>query len=664
MGLTRTLGGDRLGGGKKQKVHMHGYERTNHDLSYVWKSTMACGTLVPFMVEVALPGDTFDIDLHTDVLTHPTIGPLFGSFKVHTDVFQVPIRLYQAALHMNMLDIGMDMSKILLPRVKINAVQPDIAQPIDNQQINPSSIFKYLGISGLGKTLDPSGFATRFFNAIPYLAYWDIYKNYYSNKQEKIGAVIHTSPTPVTGTLSAAQLYKANPLGVAIPVGATPAAVTQYDANNESYLVLQFSAGGGADLQMSQIVIQETTVAPIKTRTADQLWNEMYIVPGSTTTILKKPKYNNLSIAKISISAAMPVNISPKITTFPLANIDTMRTKLLAKSIATPYDILVGEVSPYSLPLQFAGSPTLYSINFTQEGLGLRTFASDLFNNWVNTDTIDGANGITAVTSVNVVGNKFTLDELNLNKKVYEMLNRIAVSGGTYDDWLEAVYDHQRMKSSENPMYIGGQLRNVVFQEVVSNAATETEPLGTLAGRGKIGGMDKGGRIIAKIDEPSYLIGIVSLVPNLDYTQGNRWDVNLATMNDFHKPALDAIGFQNLITEQMAWWESTIPVGNGTPTYRSAGKQPAWINYTTNVSRAYGNFAEEEEQMFMILARNYDVKAVGADLRINDLTTYIDPSKFNNIFADVRLDAQNFWVQIAVDITARRKMSGKVIPNL
>jgi hypothetical protein len=49
---------------------------------------------------------------------------------------------------------------------------------------------------------------------------------------------------------------------------------------------------------------------------------------------------------------------------------------------------------------------------------------------------------------------------------------------------------------------------------------------------------------------------------------------------------------------------------------------------------------------------------------IEDLTTYIDPTKFNQIFAQTQLDAQNFWVQISKRITARRKMSAKIIPNL
>ena len=130
-------------------------------------------------------------------------------------------------------------------------------------------------------------------------------------------------------------------------------------------------------------------------------------------------------------------------------------------------------------------------------------------------------------------------------------------------------------------------------------------------------------------------------------------------MNDFHKPALDEIGFQDLVTDQMAWFDTEID--NGVINYKSAGKQPAWINYMTNVNQTRGNFAEENS-MFMTLNRRYDEDPLGTGM--TDLTTYVDPSKFNNIFAQESLDSQNFWVQIGVDLFARRKMSAKVIPNL
>ena len=156
MSTTKTLGGERLGAGKKQKVHRHGYERSTHDLGYLWRSTMSSGTLVPFMSEIALPGDTFDIELNVDVKTHPTIGPLFGSYKIQLDVFSCPIRLYNGKLHMNKLNIGLKMQDIKLPqlRLKADVTQYSFKNFGDNGQINPSCLYSYLNIRGLGKAKD------------------------------------------------------------------------------------------------------------------------------------------------------------------------------------------------------------------------------------------------------------------------------------------------------------------------------------------------------------------------------------------------------------------------------------------------------------------------------------------------------------------------------
>lgn len=143
--IRKTLGGQRLGSGKKMDVEMHGYERSTHNLSKVLRTTVSPGTLVPFMNLVALPGDTFDIDLSCDIMTHPTIGPLFGSFKVQLDVFQIPMRLYNSYLTYNKSEVGLDMSKIKMPQYTMRAFRPDVEpQDIDNSQINPSSLLSYL----------------------------------------------------------------------------------------------------------------------------------------------------------------------------------------------------------------------------------------------------------------------------------------------------------------------------------------------------------------------------------------------------------------------------------------------------------------------------------------------------------------------------------------
>ena len=145
MSSKVTLGGDRLGSGKKNRVELHGYERSAHDLGYVWRSTMAAGTLVPFMSMVGLPGDTFDISLNADFKTHPTVGPLFGSYKAQYDVFMVPMRLYNSLLHNNAMGMGMKMDKVLLPVMNIPAREWEEGEDINSAQINPSCVLRYLG---------------------------------------------------------------------------------------------------------------------------------------------------------------------------------------------------------------------------------------------------------------------------------------------------------------------------------------------------------------------------------------------------------------------------------------------------------------------------------------------------------------------------------------
>lgn len=172
------------------KVDLHGFERSTHDLGYIWRSTMASGTLVPFMNIIALPGDTFDIKLNADVKTYPTVGPLFGSFKLQLDVFSCPIRLYNGLLHNNKLGIGMSMDKVKFPLFNLECKSLDLnsSTPVEIQQINQSSLLAYLGVRGVGGYSD-EGIVRREVNALPLLAYWDIYK-YYSNKQEGIGVQV------------------------------------------------------------------------------------------------------------------------------------------------------------------------------------------------------------------------------------------------------------------------------------------------------------------------------------------------------------------------------------------------------------------------------------------------------------------------------------------
>lgn len=631
---------------------------------------MSAGTLVPFLSEVMVPGDTFDIDLDTYVMTHPTIGPLFGSYKVQLDVFTVPIRLFQGKLHMNLNNAGRDMSAIKLPQLFIQSPILDFTYDVDNQQINPSCLLAYLGMRGLGKT-DDLGLVNvnRHFNAVPFLGYFEIFKNYYANKQEDYAYQIHRDPLGNDYEIDTAFIRVAE-IDTALPLTGASPSVTKYMGYDIS-VIITTDAEEFADAEDILVTIS-LEGNPNEVVKLTNIFNEWEAYNGVIRAWNpKEPWLNNeTEWVLVEYSNEPNYNGAPKLEPFLLEDIDNMKLQILSyANNSGAFIIDETTVAPYGNIIRnstdLVTGKLKSSAQHNQEGLLVKTYQSDLFNNWINTEWIDGTNGISEVTAVSTIGDSFTIDELNLKTKIYKMLNRIAMSDGTYDQWIEVVYDQETFGKAEIPVYEGGLIKELIFDEVVSTASASSEqatqqPLGTLAGRGKLANKHKGGSMVIKAKEIQYVMGIVSLTPRVDYSQGNRWDTNLKTMNDFHKPALDEIGFQDLITDQMAFFDTTIN-GIGEITYKSAGKQPAYINYMTNYNRTLGNFAIKSEQMWMTLNRRY---TQSEDFGILDLTTYIDPMKFNHIFADTRRDAQNFWVQIGCDITARRKMSAKVMPNL
>lgn len=660
--FKRPIGGERLGAGKRMEVDMRTYNRSTFDLGYIWRSTMAAGTLIPFLCKPLLPGDTWDIDIEDfDILTLPTEGPLFGSFKVQLDVFQVPMRLYMSALHNNKLGVGNNMAQVKLPKLNKAVLQKvEVMQKRDpnNAEISASCILSYLGYRGSGLKDDTSS-RLRKTNAIPLFAYHDIYKNYYANKQEEIGYVIDHEPVTFTiteVTVNSTPITTSSTTPIPISGGAGVAQVK---------FTLPFVSGYE---HSTQLWVTEHN----KFYDITEIYDQWDVVADQIGYWGVKPWAQGLNVERYRYARANYQQV-PQLKNFPLSNIDTLREKILATAPYTEFIVngttANADIYPVGCSIMGAvGSYDSVRSKFKQQGLLIKTYQNDIFNNWLNKEWLDNVTtGINAITAVDVSDGKLMIDAIVLSKKLYNVLNRVALSGGSYKDWIEATYTQNFFMSAESPIYVGGATKELVFQEIVSNAAAEREgssqPLGTLAGKGRLAGQGKGGKVVVKAQEFSYVMGIISITPRIDYSQGNSWDIMLDNMDNWHKPELDAIGFQDIVQERQAWWTTTIGSGN-TPSRLVTGKQPAWIEYMTDTNVTRGNFAEED-QMWMTLNRRYELPStVGTTKAITDNTTYVDPSKFNYIFAQTNLDAQNFWAQIDVKIKARRKISSKVMPNL
>lgn len=681
--MKKTLGGDRLRSENKMEVYLPNFGRSSHNVGKIIRTSQACGTIVPYWCQVGLDGTTFYIDITTKVKTLPTTGPVFGSFKHQIDVFVIPIRLYIAALHNNALGVGLNMSKVLLPQFEVHTANTSIYENDTNRgQVNPSSLLSYLGIKGFGRS-SVNQYLRRF-PAMFNLAYWDTVKNYYANKQEERAYVI-TGMDRIWKSISigdgyvwdkiwrenSSETYQVTPtsqkpifIKLEFEENISPEEVNEIQfMTNNPYLPTVESNGL---TKLGDTFVFERTdpdtpgvKVPENPRKATNIY--MYAIKKAI-----KFAYG-ISLDKTH-RVTMPDNQKIKLTPFPLKNIDDERTEILKAPSSSAY-ILDGKKMPYAAAIGTLELPNhdrtkTYTSSlawFSQAGLAVKTYLSDRFNNWLNTEWIDGTTGgINAITAVDVSDGKLTMDALILQKKIFNMLNRVAITDGTYQAWREATYGIRSATLPESPIFCGGMQSEIAFDEIVSNSATDEEPLGTLAGRG-VATMYKSGRgLKIKCTEPSMVIALGSITPRVDYSQGNKWWTRLQTMDDFHKPTLDAIGFQELIAEEAAAW-STETDENYVHQYQSLGKQPSWIEYTTDVNETYGDFAAGMPLAFMCLNRVYEENADGT---IGNASTYIDPTIYNNIFAESRLSSQNFWVQVAFDVTARRVMSAKQIPNL
>nr|DAE48207.1 MAG TPA: Major capsid protein [Microviridae sp.] len=663
-----NIGKNTLGDNDKMSVLLKEYGRSTHDLSYAWRSPMGVGTLVPFMKILALPGDTFDIDLDTKTLTHPTVGPLFGQFKMQLDVFTCPLRLYQAQLHNNALNIGLDMKKVKLPKFQTVVKTQMGEQPpyYKGKKFGKGSLAEYLGLR-YEPTLKEGEQAL--VNAVPYFAYYDIFKNYYANKQEDyfmlMGGSIIQNATDITSedfTGTIANTGTNNILTCTIPSTVT---ITGTDIKIETikkikytidstpvYIDVEFSEGGTSYWQ--KITVERNKIV-------------LKSVKGNNYKLSRKIEGNSgdtKSLKGTTENITQGTEVKTYTSSYKLEEIDNLREYILKQGkkeliikgnsneewLGTSFikEVLSGTTNTENTKVVKSSI-----IQMDMGGLCLKTLQSDIFNNWVNKEWVEGDNGINAVTDVAITDGKLNLDSLNIAQKVYNMLNRIAVSGGSYKDWIETVYTTDYYFRAETPVYEGGMSTIIDFEAVVSNAASTAsgveEPLGSLAGRG-YNGQKKGGKVEIKINEPCYIMGIASITPLVDYSQGNDWDNWLETMDDLHKPQLDGIGYQDLMQNKMHGLA---------PRKIALGKQPAWLDYMTNFNKTFADFAAGESESYMVLNRIYNVNNEGV---ITNATTYINPKDYTYIFATNTETNRDFWVQIGCGVTARRVMSAAQIP--
>ena len=181
-------------------------KHSNFNMSRANRFTMAPGLLYPFYWKPVMSQDICRWSWSSIVKTFPTMAPVMGSFKLQIDDFFIPYRLYVPEFQRNssliqyleaseskpgFVDVPFPCFTFAANSSVYNT--PFIAAGEGNARGIPvaaGSVLNCLGFpvgatpAAAGKSPDQYSVKGVRFNAMPFLAFWDIYRNYYVNRQE------------------------------------------------------------------------------------------------------------------------------------------------------------------------------------------------------------------------------------------------------------------------------------------------------------------------------------------------------------------------------------------------------------------------------------------------------------------------------------------------
>lgn len=303
-----------------------------------------------------------------------------------------------------------------------------------------------------------------------------------------------------------------------------------------------------------------------------------------------------------------------------------------------------------------------------------------------------------------------TIQSIRQGSHIQRWLELAMGGGSRYSDYINGQFDVSRLKNTNVPVFLGADRKflgsNVIYQ--TTGAGDSSSPLGTFAGQASAGENFKRRRF--SFGENGAFFVIASLVPDTIYYRGFDPFLFDATLGDKYAPALDNIGFEPLQTRFLEGLPRPFIFDSNDSGSRlsylsfsdvfdkdsAVGYVPSWSKLTQVVSRAHGLLATDLR--YWLLAREYggngsayqaffdglltrlsdqassgilprDVYETLVDF-LNSLRENVDPSpyirsdRYNNVFADVSPNAQNFVLTFSCEMKVRREKAKVNMPSI
>lgn len=150
-----------------------------------------------------------------------------------------------------------------------------------------------------------------------------------------------------------------------------------------------------------------------------------------------------------------------------------------------------------------------------------------------------------ALNRAKITGASFDVSDLRAIFAQTRVFERLARCGSRYTEYLRANFNTSPSDGTlQRAVYLGGFSQPIVTTEIAQNAADGDNPVGTLRGKGI---SDSGGFAAPYfVKEFGIIMGVLSVMPEVNYTQGIDREYTYKERFDFFNPS-----FQNLSEQEV-----------------------------------------------------------------------------------------------------------------
>lgn len=275
--------------------------------------------------------------------------------------------------------------------------------------------------------------------------------------------------------------------------------------------------------------------------------------------------------------------------------------------------------------------------------------------------------------SVTVDNGQFTINNLRFQNKLQRLVERFDISGGRVSSWLRTVWGQDSPKDLDIPDMIKVSLVDIGTNMVLSTANTlqasgdgaTGSPVGEMSGfinqfaSNQNRDESRGGFDFYVNNEDNVdctIMCICSLVPKVDYFQGVSDELAHTMMADDYVPEFDNLGFQDVPFGRYNMLTRMLDNYPGRWAEQVVGKEVAWLSMMTDVNRVHGELSNNGVNQQWALLRRYD--------HFDDDFYYLYPGDFQYMFELNSPGADNYTLQVGFKVRAVRPKGQSYMPTL